>query len=284
MQNLQKIYESNNSTIYKGKHNDFDNNVIIKELNAESPSEEENIQFNNEYEFTKNLQISGVNKALKKDKKDGKNILILEYFEGQTLKEFINKTKLEIEIFIKIACDISQIIGEIHQQNIIHKDINSNNILINDKNEIRIIDFGLATKYTLKTENIANPDQLIGTLHYISPEQTGRMNRTVDSRSDLYSLGVVLYELFTGKLPFNNYDKMELIHSHIAKKPEAPFEVNNEISQILSKIILKLLSKNAENRYQSAFGLKYDLEKIKMLSIKDMAGLNDFKLGEKDFW
>ena len=157
--------------------------------------------------------------------------------------------------------------------------INGNNILINRQNEINIIDFGLATKYTLKTQNLNNPKHLEGTLTYISPEQTGRMNRSVDYRSDLYSLGVTLYLLFTKQLPFDEKDRMELIHSHIAKTPVSPNEINNNIPKVLSDIILKLLSKNAEDRYQSAFGLKHDLERTMNCELE----ITNFKLGEKDF-
>ncbi len=257
---LHKIYESYNSTIYKGKYQNYNKDVIIKVLNSEHPTEEQITRFNNEYKFTKDLGINGVRKALNIDKVGGKNILILEYFEGQIIRQFIKKNNENIESCIQAACNISQALGEIHQQNIIHKDINSNNILINENNEISIIDFGFSTKYNLKTQNLFNPKHLEGTLPYISPEQTGRMNRSVDYRTDLYSFGVVLYELFTKQLPFTDVDNMELVHSHIAKIPVPPIEINSEIPKALSDIILKLLSKNAEDRYQSAFGLKHDLE------------------------
>jgi serine/threonine protein kinase len=280
--NIQKIYEGKNSTIYYGKYDNYNKYVIIKILNTEYPTEEQINRFNNEYEFTEELIIPGVRKGIKKDKRDGKNTLILEYFDGQTLKDFISSNNCNIKSLVKIASNISQTLGEIHQQNIIHKDINSNNILINEKNEIKIIDFGLATRYTLKTQNLANPQHLEGTLTYISPEQTGRMNRSVDYRSDLYSLGIVLYEMFTKKLPFEDKDNMELIHSHIAKIPIPPNDINNEIPKVLSDIILKLLSKNAEDRYQSAFGLKYDLE-LMYKNLQASSDLEAFQLGKKDF-
>jgi len=275
---LQKIHESNKSIIYKAKNLNDDKNVIVKVLNYEFPTKEQITRFNNEYEFTEELIIPGVRKVLKKDKKDGKNCLILEYIDGQTLKDFISTNNCDIKSLIEIASKISQTLGEIHLQNIIHKDINSNNILINEKHEIKIIDFGLATKYTLKTQSLSNPEHLEGTLAYISPEQTGRMNRSVDYRSDLYSLGIVLYEMFTKQLPFTEKDNMELIHSHIAKTPIPANEINDEISNILSNIILKLLSKNAEDRYQSAFGLKHDLANLS--GLQDLTG---FRIGEKDF-
>ncbi len=279
-ENIQKIYESKNSTIYKGVYNGFEKKVLIKFLNIETHSEEQILKLNNEYEFTHNLGISGVRKVLKKDKKDEQNILISEYFEGQTLKDFINQDN-KFELLIKVAINISQTLGEIHQHNIIHKDINSNNILINKKHEIKIIDFGLATKYTLKTQNQFNPKHIEGTLAYISPEQTGRMNRSVDTRSDLYSFGVILYEMFTKQLPFSKKDKLELIHSHIAKIPIPPIDINKNISKILSDIIIKSLSKNAEDRYQSAFGLKHDLQQI--LNPQGFQNLVGFVIGENDF-
>ncbi|OQX98107.1 MAG: hypothetical protein B6I20_11485, partial [Bacteroidetes bacterium 4572_117] len=196
---LKKIYESNNSTIYRGKYHGFDNEVVIKVLNTEYPSEKQITQFNNEYKFTHNLKISGIRKALKKDKIDGKNILILEYFEGETLTEFIEQNSFNTKLFLQIAENITQSLIEIHKQNIIHKDLNPHNILINKESEITIIDFGLASKYSLKIQNLGNPKNLEGTLAYISPEQTGRMNRTLDYRTDFYSLGVTFYEMLTGK-------------------------------------------------------------------------------------
>ncbi len=290
MNDLQKIYESQNSIIYKGKYLEFDEQVLIKTLNSKFINDKKIDCFDNEFEITKKLEIYGVRKALKNIKKNGKNILILEYFNGITLKKFFSKKKINFSKYLKIVSKISQIIGEIHNKNIIHKDINSNNILLNKNYEICIIDFGISTKYKLKNQYISNPENLEGTISYISPEQTGRMNRTVDYRSDLYSFGVVLYEMFTEKLPFDEKDNMEVLHSHIAEKPISPEKINNEIPKILSKIILKLLSKNAEDRYQSAFGLKHDIDKIRNenflinneeLEIKDKNF--NFKMGEKDF-
>jgi len=280
--NLQKIYISKNSTIYKGKEQGFDNDVVIKVLEEEYPSEDQINTFNNEYDFTKDLNIQGVRKVLKKSTKSGKHSLILDYFDGKELIQYIIKNDSNILSKLQIAINIAQTLGEIHTKNIIHKDINTNNILINNKNEINIIDFGLATKYKLKTQNLFNPEHLEGTLPYISPEQTGRMNRSVDYRTDLYSLGVILYELFTNKLPFEEKDNMELIHSHIAKTPVPPSIVNKRIPKVISDIILQLLSKNAENRYQSAYGLKYDLEHI-YRCLESNTEYDNFELCTKDF-
>ncbi len=276
---FQKIHESNNSTIYKGLCEDFDNEIIVKTLNTEHPNEKQKAQLNNEYKFTHNLKISGIRKVLKKDRIDGKNSLVLEYIEGETLTEYINQNNVNTERFLQIAKKIVQSLIKIHKQNITHKDLNPHNILINKQNEITIIDFGLASKYSLKTQNLENPKNLEGTLAYISPEQTGRMNRTLDYRTDLYSLGVTFYEMLTNKLPFEYQDAMKLVHAHIAELPQAPHLINNKIPIVLSNIILKLLSKNAEDRYQSAFGLMYDLKKLSESS----ENLKELQLGTKDF-
>lgn len=285
MQEFQKIHEGKNSIIFKGFHKDFENEVIIKEQNAEFSDKIIDDRFENEFLQTKNLKIKGINKALKKEKKNNRTVLVLEYFNGLTLKKFISENNTEFSKLLKIAIELAQTIGEIHEHSIIHKDINTNNIIVNNEHETKIIDFGLATKYTLKTTSNTNPNQLVGTLQYISPEQTGRMNKKVDYRTDLYSFGIVLYEMFAKKLPFDDLDKMELIHSHIAKMPQQPQPPSIECCtskswDALWLIILKLLSKNAEDRYQSAFGVKNDLQKI----IKIQAGENiKFTVGENDF-
>lgn len=285
MQELQKIHEGKNSVIYKGFHKDFENEVIIKEQNADFNDKIIDDRFENEFSQTNNLKITGINKALKKEKNNNRTVLILEYFDGVTLKKFISDNNTEFSNLLKIAIKVAQTIGEIHEHNIIHKDINANNILVNKVHETKIIDFGLATKYTLKSQSTSNPDQLVGTLQYISPEQTGRMNRKVDSRTDLYSFGVVLYEMFSKELPFDDFDKMELIHSHIAKIPPQPKIPQNGCCSAkawaaLWLIIFKLLSKNAEDRYQSAFGVKDDLLKIVKLQANEDF---EFKVGENDF-
>ena len=281
MENLQKLYESSNSTIFKGKHKDFKNEILIKVLKTDAPAEAQLTRFENEYKLTHNIKIQNVRKALKIAQFTGKNALFLEYFDGKTLKKIhsLKKEELKNKNLLSIAINIAQTLGEIHEQNIIHKDLTSNNILVNKYEQITIIDFGLSIKYNFKAHEQTNTTELQGTLSYIAPEQTGRINRGIDFRSDLYSLGIILYELFTQKLPFQHEDSMKLIHAHIAKKPTPPVEVEPLIPKILSDIILKLLSKNPEERYQSAFGLKHDLEKIE----NEKLNIENFELGENDY-
>ena len=275
-----RIYESPKTLIYRGRESSSRRELIIKVLKLEYVSDLTVASLENEYKLTANLQIKGICKAKTLDKYDNKPAIIFDYFAGETIKERL-KYETDIEVFLNWAIQLAQTLGEIHQQNIIHKDINPNNILVNDKNEIRIIDFGLATKYTLRAEHQSNPDRLEGTVSYISPEQTGRMNRSVDYRSDLYSLGVVFFEIFTGELPFPEGDKMELIHAHIAQKPIFPLNADN-VPRVMVDIILKLLSKNAENRYQSAYGLKHDLELV-LQNLQGLVSLRSFRIAQKDF-
>ncbi len=149
----------------------------------------------------------------------------------------------------------------VHQQQIIHKDINPSNLVLNpNTQELKLIDFGISTQLSRENPTFRNPNLLEGTLLYIAPEQTGRMNRSVDYRSDFYSLGATFYELLTGRVPFPSDDPLALVHSHIAQQPIPPHQINPEIPEAISHIILKLMSKNAEDRYQSAYGLKRDLE------------------------
>ncbi|MBF0552525.1 MAG: serine/threonine-protein kinase PknK, partial [Deltaproteobacteria bacterium] len=166
-----------------------------------------------------------------------------------------------MEEFVWLAIRVTEILGLIHQRNIMHKDINPSNIIWNPStDQIKIIDFGIATSLPRENPEIRNPNVLEGTLAYLSPEQTGRMNRAMDYRTDLYSLGVTFYEMLTGCLPFQTDDAMAMIHAHLAKTPKPPAELDSRIPQVVSDIILKLMAKTAEDRYQNAFGLKADLQ------------------------
>jgi len=280
--NMHKLYESKNTIIYKTRFKGFDSDVAVKVLKAEYPTYDQLKRFNNEFEFTFKTRINGVRKSLKKEKIDNRNALLLEFFDGETLKTNFSKRKFDIKSFLQIAIKIAGTLGELHLKNIIHRDINSNNILINNNEEIAIIDFGISSLHELKVENTDKPEQLEGTLLYISPEQTGRMNRAVDYRTDLYSLGIVFYELLTGKMPFVYSDSMKLVHAHIAEIPKTPHIVDSRIPPALSDLILKLISKNADDRYQSAFGLKHDLEAI-LNNLHDLNKLEKLSIGQNDF-
>ena len=149
----------------------------------------------------------------------------------------------------------------VNNANIIHKDINPSNIIIHWKSkELKLIDFGISTQLALENTQEFNPNLIEGTLAYMSPEQTGRMNRKIDYRTDFYSLGVTFYEMLTKQLPFVTEDPLELVHFHLAKQPTYPHDLDSDIPPILSDIVMKLLAKTPEKRYQSVKGIKNDLE------------------------
>ncbi len=282
-QTSKLIYESGNSLIYYQDKGEYETPVIIKILRDEHPGPEQMIRFANEYECTRDLKIAGVRRAYSRITVDGKPALVLEFIGGQTVKRVITEQKIGTEAVLRFALSAAQALEHIHAHRLIHKDINGNNIIVDRRGSFSatVIDFGISSRIDTKTEHPGNPDRLEGTLAYISPEQTGRMNRSVDYRTDLYSLGVTFYEMLTGKLPFETDDSMEMIHSHIAKAPVPVCEVNPEVPQAVSGIVTKLMAKNAEERYQSAFGLKSDLE-FCLANLKNTGKLAGFRPGRND--
>ncbi len=278
----QLIFEGSNSVVYYQEQSEYPTPVVIKVIRDEHATPEQVNAFYNEYDISQNLNIEGTRKVYQKTTLEEKAALVMEYVPGQTLRDFFEENELSLSEFLKISIKICQVLGEIHQHKIIHKDIGTKNILLDAQKNVKLIDFGISTKLSLKINQLNNPEKLEGTLAYISPEQTGRMNRVVDHRSDLYSLGVVLYELATGKLPFDSEDAMSLVHSHLAQSPVPPQEVKPEIPEIISDIILKLLRKNAEDRYQSAFGLKIDLERC-LKQLEEKQKIDAFELARYDF-
>lgn len=276
------IYEGDHSIVFKTSSPVFGKNIIAKVLRDEHPSEEVMQSFFNEYRISNFLKETKARKALAKGFFANKYAMILEYHSGVTLKNYLSSKKLTLKEQLSIAVQIAQAIHEIHQTGVIHKDINPNNILFDEEtNSIQIIDFGISSRLDYKTEQQRNPEKLQGTLLYIAPEQTGRMNRLVDKRSDLYSFGVILYELFTGQLPFIANDQMELVHQHIAQAPLSPTLLSISIPVVISDIILKLMAKNAEDRYQSAAGLVLDLKRA--LEDLELGNTPNFEIAKYDF-
>ncbi|MFK5969029.1 MAG: AAA family ATPase [Candidatus Marithrix sp.] len=279
----KQIYESVNSLIYRATQTIDNKSVILKMLKEDYPTSDELVFYRQEYDIIEYLsEIDGVIDVYSLEKHQNTLVMCLEDFGGESLKQCLTKKQFTIEQLLEIAIQATDILEQIHKYNIIHKDINSSNLVFNpDIKVLKFIDFGISTQLSQQIMSLKNPDGLEGTLAYMSPEQTGRMNRTLDYRTDFYSLGVTLYELFTHQLPFDSSDAIELVHCHIAKQPIAPTELQ-DIPIAISNIIMKLLEKMAEDRYQSTWGLKIDLQNCQQQLITT-GKINSFKLGQQDF-
>ncbi|NEP00717.1 MAG: AAA family ATPase [Symploca sp. SIO2E9] len=279
---FKKLYESSNSLVYRGFRIVNNQPVIIKILKPAYPSPTKIAWFRREYEITKKLNIKGVVNAYSLENHQFRWVMALEDFGGKSLDNLMHIRQFSLADFLSLAIQIVDILLQVHQRHIIHKDLNPSNIVWNQKTgQVKLIDFGIST--TLSRENTAfrNPNLLEGTLAYISPEQTGRMNRAIDYRTDFYSLGVTFYELLTGQLPFLTDNALELIHYHLARQPIPLHEYMPDIPQVISAIVLKLMAKNAEERYQSAYGLKVDLEECQK-QWQAQGKIDFFSLGKSD--
>ena len=255
------LYKSRRTLIYRAVRTKDQKSVIIKAFCSEYPRLQELARFKYEIEITGKFQEQGVVRFIEDITIDSNPAMILEDFKGSSLNLLIPDKTLSLYQFLSMAIKIARALGCIHRHNIIHKDINPHNILYNpETKEIQIIDFGISTELSRENLEASMSARLEGTPAYISPEQTGRMNREVEYRSDYYSLGVTFYELLTNTRPFNANDPMEWVHCHIAKVPASPHELNPSIPEMISIIIMKLMAKNAEDRYQSSAGIIRDLE------------------------
>ncbi len=279
---IEQVFDSINKTVYRAYDEKNEQKVIIKILNTETPKWEEIARLRQEYQITQNLEIPGIIKSLDLIKAGNSWALILEDFGGESLHHFLTNCYLSTEQFLRIAISITDILGNLHKIPIIHKDIKPSNILINPETwQIKLTDFSIASRLYSEEATIDNPNSMEGSLAYISPEQTGRMNRSIDHRSDFYSLGVTFYEMLVGSLPFSSNDTMELVYAHIAKEPLLPHERNPEIPETISRIVGKLLAKTVEDRYQSATGLKFDLETC-LAQLQEQGKIDSFPLGKRD--
>jgi len=275
---IEPIGNTAYSSVFRAYREEDGETVVIKALRHLYPSPVEKARLRHEYEVIRHLRLDGVVAVLDiLDTYEG-IALVLEDFGGVSLKTQIGPTGLPLDEFLSLAVTLSDILGKIHLENIIHRDIKPQNILVHPQSrKVKFTDFGIAAE----VKELFLPGVIEGTLAYLSPEQTGRINRPVDYRSDLYSLGITFYEMLTGRVPFLSTDPMEVIHFHIARSPTPPERVNPQIPTILSRIVLKMTAKIPEERYQNAFGLKADLERCRDDWQRNRT-MVPFELGQKD--
>ncbi|MEH2229273.1 MAG: AAA family ATPase [Nostoc sp.] len=278
----EELYNGSRTIVYRGYRETDSLPIVIKLLKNPHPSFSELLSFRNQYTIAKNLNSPLIVQTYRLEPYQNGYALVMEDFGGISLKEWgIKGRGKSLQEFLEIAITLCNTLDILYHERIIHKDIKPSNILINpETKQVKLIDFSIASLLPRETQTLVNPNILEGTLAYISPEQTGRMNRGIDYRTDFYSLGVTFYELLTGNLPFASNEPMELVHCHIAKLP--PLLINREdIPQVLCDIVMKLMAKNAEDRYQSALGLKFDLENC-LHQLKVDGEIHSFEIARRD--
>jgi PAS domain S-box-containing protein len=234
-----------------------------------------------EYQLRNELDGAWAVRPLELAREDGRVVLVLEDPGGEPLARLLGQP-MEIGVFLRLAIGVAAALGKAHQVGLVHKDIKPGNILVNCLDGVvRITGFGIATRLPRERRTIAPPETIAGTLAYMAPEQTGWMNRSIDSRSDLYSLGVVFYQMLAGALPFAASDPTEWVHCHVARRPAPPGDRVETVPAPISKIVMKLLAKAAEERYQSAAGLERDLQRC-LADWERQGRIDDFALGLND--
>jgi len=278
----ESIYEGTDSLIFRAYQKENDRPVILKVLKETYPSPERIIAFKREFNIVHHLNLSGVIDAYSLEMSNQRWFMVLEDFGAESLTRLQLAGSFDLLDFLKLAIDLTENLERLHKQGVIHKDINPANIVLNSTtNELKLIDFGISIIFSGKAQIPSFSDVLEGTLAYISPEQTGRTNQPIDYRTDLYSLGVTFYELLTGQLPFQNTDPLELVHAHISKHVTPLHEIKSDIPTFLSEIVLKLMAKDAKDRYQTTYGLRADLQTCLYIH-QTRKPIQNFRLGQQD--
>lgn len=277
-----RIHQTSRTATYRGKVKKTGREALIRILQIHTHAPSVLARFHQHLQAVQSISIPGILAVHEIVTGDNTVALVLEDFPGTPLKEQLRSKRLPLAESLAIAISLSETIGQLHRHRIVHMGINPDNIFLsNTDGSVRLTGFGIEQEVTHENDEIAKPATVSRSLAYMSPEQTGRMNRSVEYGTDLYSLGVVLYEMLTGKCPFTTTDPLMMLHSHMARSPVPPSVSNPEIPRILSDITMKLLAKASEDRYQSGFGLKVDLEKC-WHHLQSNSQFEDFPLAQAD--
>ena len=276
------IFESGRTRFWRGKRQRDGLLVLIKGAASSGQSAQELAEIRHEHEITRDPEINGVLRSRELVACENGWALILENTEGLPLRKLMDATRLGLLDSLKVAVSLTSTLKEVHRQGILHKMINPLNIFVDPVSRtVKLTGFGLATRLPRENADTLGPQLSGKTLSYISPEQTGRMNRVLDYRSDFYSLGATLYELFSGRAPFQSREAMEIIHAHIARQPVPLDKITPQVPGVLSRLVMKLMAKRAEARYQSHSGLTTDLLAC-VGQLENQGSLSDFPLGRQD--
>ncbi len=279
----EKVDETTTSLVYRAVKEDSGRPVILKMLNTDTPSPSEIARFKREYELIRTIDDEAVIKVFDVVEADGTVGLVLEDFDGVSLDRMSDQGPIPLETFLTIGITIARVLDKLHKRNVIHKDIKPHNILFNpETNAVKLSDFGISAELTHARDNLTTAALVDGTLAYMAPEQTGRMNRSISYDTDLYSLGVTFYELLTQRLPFDDVsDPVEYFHAHMARRPVPPAELNSSLPSVLSDIVMKLMAKESADRYQSGFGLMSDLQEC-LDQLQRRGSIDHFEIAAKD--
>src|SRR6266851_3930849 len=280
---LEPLREGADSTLYRGRQRGNPSSVLAIALSAEQPSPQSLRRLEHEYSLAAELDPAWAAKPLALTRHEGRTILLLNDPGGEPLDGILEqdqKQPLELTRFLHIAIGLAKALGQVHRHGLIHKDIKPANVLVDGAGNAWLTGFGIASRLLRERQSPIPPETIAGTLAYMAPEQTGRMNRSTDARSDLYSLGVTLYQMLTGALPFAAADPLEWVHCHIARQPIPPVDCA-VVPDPLSAITMKLLAKNAEERYQTASGLEADLRRC-LAEWESHGRIDPFPLGAHD--
>jgi predicted ATPase/GAF domain-containing protein/anti-anti-sigma regulatory factor/tRNA A-37 threonylcarbamoyl transferase component Bud32 len=278
----ERIHEGATTAIYRGRRLEDGARVVLKVLKNDYPSQRDIARLRHEHAILADLKGAGVVKTYGLEPHGNGFALVLEDLGDQSLYELIRKRRVDLRTTLQVGSALAAILDSLHEQHIVHKDIKPRNVLLRaGTHEVVLTDLGIATRLSRESCSAKRLESLEGTLAYMSPEQTGRMNRSIDTRTDLYSLGVVLYEMLTGVLPFQTTDPIEIAHSHLARTPAPVHDVEPDMPRAVSDIVMKLLSKAAEDRYQRARGLKVDLDEC-LSQLEATGQIAPFPLGRRD--
>jgi PAS domain S-box-containing protein len=280
---LELLREGADFTVYRGRRRGNPSPILAIALSADQPSPQSLRRLEHEYSLAAELDPVWAARPLALTHHEGRTILVLEDPGGEPLDQVLERDQgqpLDLSRYLRTAIGLASAVGQVHRRGLIHKDIKPANVLVDGGSNVWLTGFGIASRLPQERQAPAPPEIIAGTFAYMAPEQTGRMNRSMDARSDLYSLGVSLYQMLTRTLPFAAADSLEWVHCHIARRPTPPVE-RADVPELLSNLTMKLLAKNAEERYQTASGLEADLRRC--LAEWELHGRIDaFPLGAHD--